>query len=172
MGLLSELRNELLIEFALVFTVYLYVVCILACCVRGFLKYDCVKSVIHSKTYFGMEKDACVPTKPLNGVCLGVVFTYKSKEYTGYVQVDNDKNKIGDTIDLCVEKKDPSMFSIEMKRDVLSLLYWLLLALLLAVLSTIKLSLWSGKVNIYNKLLTSNLLLGIVFLLVVLMMKK
>ena len=172
MGLLWELRNELLIEFALVFTLYLYVVCVLACCVRGFLKYDCVKAVIHSKTYFGMEKDACVPSKPLNGVCLGVVFTYKSKEYTGYVQVDNDKNKIGSTIDLCVEKKDPSMFSLEMKRDLLSLMYWFLLALLLAVLTTIKLALWSGKTYIYNKLLVSNLMIGFVFFMIVLMMKK
>ena len=172
MGLLSELRNELLIEFALVFTVYLYVVCALACCVRGFLKYDCVKAVIHSKTYFGMEKDACMPSKPLNGVCLGVVFTYKSKEYTGYVQVDNDKHKIGNTIDLCVEKKDPSVFSLEMKRDVLTLLYWLLLAILLAKLATIKLALWSGKTTIYSKLLVSNLMIGLVFLLIVLMMKK
>lgn len=172
MGLLWELRNELLIEFALVFTVYLYVVCVLACCVRGFLKYDCVKAVIHSKTYFGMEKDACVPSKPLNGVCLGVVFTYKSKEYTGYVQVDNDKNKIGSTIDLCVEKKDPSLFSLEMKRDLLSLMYWFLLALLLSVLTTIKLALWSGKTSIYNKLLVSNLTIGFVFFMIVLMMKK
>jgi len=139
---------------------------------KSFMKYDCVKAVIHSKTYFGMEKDACVPTKPLNGVCMGVVFNYKGKEYTGYTQVDHDKLKIGDNIDLCVEKADPSMFCVENKRDMLKLVYWFLLVVLLAVLSSIKLSLWSVKPNIFNKLLLSNVVFGVIFMLLVMKLKK
>ena len=167
-----ELRNELLIEFTLIFVVYLYTICILACSVREYFKYDCVKAVIHSKTYFGLEKDACVPTKPLNGVCMGVVFTYKQKEHTGYIQVDHDKFKIGDNVDLCVEKADPDMFSMEMKKDLLKLFYWLLLSVLLAVLSSIKLSLWSARPKLFNRLLLSNAAFGVIFMVLILTMKK
>lgn len=167
-----ELRNELLIEFTLIFVVYMYAICILTCHVREYLKYDCVKAVIHSKTYFGLEKDACVPTKPLNGVCLGVVFSYKKKEHTGYVQVDHDKLKIGDSVDLCVEKKDPDMFSLEMKKDLIKLVYWVLLSILLAVLSSIKLSLWSARPNLFNRLLLSNIAFGVIFMVLIMTMKK
>ena len=167
-----ELRNELLIEFTLIFVVFMYSICILTCCVREYMKYDCVKAVIHSKTYFGLEKDACVPTKPLNGVCMGVVFSYKKKEHTGYVQVDHDKLKIGDSIDLCVEKKDPDMFSMEMKKDLLKLVYWLLLSILLAVLCSIKLSLWSARPNLFNTLLFSNIAFGVIFMVLIMTMKK
>jgi len=167
-----ELKNELLIEFALVFVIYMYALCMVSCLLKSYMKYDCVKATIHSKTYFGMEKDACVPTKPLNGVCMGLVFGYKGKEYTGYTQVDHDKLKIGDKIDLCVEKADPSMFSVENKRDMLKLVYWLLLAVLLAVLSSIKLSLWSVKPKIFNKLLISNAVFGVIFIILVYMLKK
>jgi len=167
-----ELRNELLIEFTLIFVVYMYSICILTCCVREYMKYDCVKAIIHSKTYFGLEKDACVPTKPLNGVCMGVVFSYKKKEHTGYVQVDHDKLKIGDSVELCVEKKDPDMFSLDMKKDVLKLVYWLLLSILLAVLSSIKLSLWSARPNLFNRLLLSNVVFGVIFMVLILTMKK
>lgn len=167
-----ELRNELLIEFTLIFVVYLYSLCILTCSVSEYIKYDQVKAVVHSKTYFGLEKDACVPTKPLNGVCLGVVFSYKKKEHTGYVQVDHDKLKIGDSIKLYVEKKDPDMFSMDVKKDLLKLVYWLLLSILLAVLSSIKLSLWSGRPNHFNKLLLSNIAFGVVFMVLLLTMKK
>lgn len=167
-----ELRNELLIEFTLIFVVYMYSICVLTCCVREYMKYDCVKAVIHSKTYFGLEKDACVPTKPLNGVCMGVVFSYKKKEHTGYVQVDHDKFKIGDTVELCVEKKDPDMFSLDMKKDVLKLVYWLLLSILLAVLSSIKLCVWSARPNLFNRLLLSNVVFGVIFMVLILTMKK
>lgn len=167
-----ELRNELLIEFSLIFVVYMYALCLLACSIREYLKYDCVKAIIHSKTYFGLEKDACVPTKPLNGVCMGVVFSYKKKDHTGYVQVDHDKFKIGDRIDLCVEKQDPDMFSLDKKKDLLQLVYWLMLSILLAVLSSIKLSLWAGKPNLFNKLFLSNAAFGVVFVLIVRTLKK
>lgn len=167
-----ELKNELLIEFALLFSVYLYAICVLACCVRDLMKYDCVKATIHSKTYFGMEKDACIPTKPLNGVCMGVVFTYNSKEYTGYVQVDNDRYKVGNSIELCVEKEDPTMFTMKKKRDFLKSFYWFLLISLLCILVSIKLTLWSGKPNVYSRLLMSNALIGVIFFVVVLMTKK
>lgn len=167
-----ELRNELLIEFTLIFVVFMYTLCVLSCSIREYLKYDCVKGVIHSKTYFGLEKDACVPTKPLNGVCMGVVFSYKRKEHTGYVQVDHDKLKIGDSVDLCVEKKDPDMFSMKMKKDLLKLVYWLLLSILLAVLSSIKLCLWSARPNLFNRLLLSNVVFGVIFVVLVLTMKK
>jgi hypothetical protein len=167
-----ELRNELLIEFTLIFVVYMYSICFLTCCVREYMKYDCVKAVIHSKTYFGLEKDACVPTKPLNGVCMGVVFSYKKKEHTGYVQVDHDKFKIGDSVELCIEKKDPDMFSLDMKKDLLKLVYWLLLSILLALLSSIKLSLWSARPNLFNRLLLSNVVFGVIFMVLILTMKK
>lgn len=165
------LKHELLIEFALVFSLYMYSVCALACYANEYIKYDCVKAVIHSKTYFGMEKDACVPTKPMNGVCMGVVFTYKTKEYTGYVQVDHDKYKIGNKIDLCIEKADPSMFTLSKKRDVVKLLYWFFLSILLVMLTTIKLTLWSGK-PIFNKLLLANVSLGLIFFMITLMRKN
>lgn len=164
------MKHELLIEFALVFAIYTYAVCATACYANEFIKYGCVKAVVHSKTYFGMEKDACVPTKPLNGVCLGVVFTYKSSEYTGYVQLDHDKVKIGDKIDLCVEKADPNMFTIHKKRDMLKLIYWLTLSILLVMLTTIKLTLWSGK-PIFNKLLLANVVLGVIFFVLTIMKK-
>lgn len=167
-----ELKNELLIEFALLFAVYLYVICALACCTRDMLKYDCVKAVIHSKTYFGLEKDSCVPTKPLNGVCMGVVFTYNSKEYNGYVQVDHDRYKIGNQIELCVEKEDPAMFTMTKKRDMLKWVYWFLLIVLLCLLLTIKLTLWSGKQGVYSKLLFSNVLVGVFFFFISCFMKK
>lgn len=167
-----ELKNELLIEFALLMAVYLYAICMLACCTRNIIKYDCVKAVIHSKTYFGMEKDACVPTKPLNGVCMGVVFTYHGKEYTGYVQVDHDRYKIGNTVDLCVEKEDPAMFTMEIKRDWMKWFYWFFLIILLGVLVTIKLTLWSGKINVYSKLLLANAVMGVIFFTIILTMKK
>lgn len=167
----DEQKHEVLIEFALLFAIYLYAICALACCTNAYITYDCVKAVIHSKTYFSAEKDACVPTKPLNGVCMGVVFQYKSKEYTGYVQVDHDKYKVGDNIDLCVEKADPSMFTIEPKRDVLNLLYLFSLTVLLGILSTIKITRWSGK-PIFEKLLISTFALGLMFFLIVLLKKK
>lgn len=167
-----ELHNELLIEFTLIFVVYIYILCILACCIREYSKYDCVKAVIHSKTYFGLEKDSCMPTKPLNGVCMGVVFSYKKKDHTGYVQVDHDKFKIGDSIDLCVEKQDPDMFSMDKKKDILQLVYWLMLSVLLAVLSAIKLSLWSVKPKLFNTLFLSNVAFGVAFVMLVLTMKK
>jgi hypothetical protein len=167
-----ELKNELLIEFALLFTVYLYAICVLSCSSRDILKYDSVKAVIHSKTYFGMEKDACVPTKPLNGVCMGVVFTYRGKEYTGYVKVDNDRYKIGSQIDLSVEKSDPTMFTMTPKRDFLKWFYWFLLVVLLGILVSIKLTLWSGKVDVYSKLLLSNAVIGLLFFTILLTMKK
>lgn len=167
-----ELKNELLIEFTLIFVVYIYAVCILTCSIREYMKYERVKAVIHSKTYFGMEKDACVPTKPLNGVCMGVVFSYKKKDYTGYIQVDHDKNKIGDNIEVYVEKADPSMFSIKKKTDMLTVIYWLLLSILLAVLSGIKLSLWSARPNMINKILLSNLAVGVLLMIIVLLVKK
>lgn len=167
-----ELKNETLIEFALIFSLYMYSICVLACATRNFMKYDCVKAIVHSKTYFGMEKDACIPTKPLNGVCMGVVFSYNSKEYTGYLQVDHDKYKIGDTVDLCVEKDDPNMFTLEKKRDLLMILYVLFLTILLVLLTTIKLTLWSGKPTIFTQLLSANVLLGLIFMLIVLRLKK
>lgn len=156
-------KNQLLIEFALIFSLYLYSVCILVCCLCDYMRYDCVKATIQTKTYFGMEKDKCVPTKPMNGVCMGVAYKYKSKDYTGYVQVDHDKCKIGGTIDLCVEKKDPSMFTTVYKKNMIKLAYWLLLPTLLVILSAIKLTLWSGKQLMFNKILVSGIFLGFVF---------
>jgi hypothetical protein len=62
------------------------------------------------------------------------------------------------------------MFTIDNKRDVLKLLYWLSLTILLGVLTTIKLALWSGK-PIFDKLLVSTFTLGLIFFLIALMKK-
>ena len=157
---------------ALVSTLYLYALCVLACCVRMYLKYVCVKATVHSKTYFGMEKDACVPTRPMNGVCMGLVYTYKSKEHTGYAQVSHDKHKIGDKVDICVEKADPDMFTTEMKRDLLQLTFWLLLAILLGALTAVKLTVLSGKPELCCHLHAAVGGFGLVFFATALWMKK
>lgn len=168
----SELKNELLIEAALVFVVYLYVVCAFTCSLRDFMKYECVKAVIHSKTYIAVERDACIPSKPLNGVCLGVVYTYKNKEITSHVQVDQDKFKIGDSIHLCVEKADPSTITVEEKKDYVKLVYWLLLSVLLATLASIKLSLWSVKPKLFSTYLGTVIALGIILIVTKFFMSK
>ena len=168
----SELKNELLIEAGLVFVVYLYVICAFTCCLSNFMKYECAKAVVHSKTYIAVEKDACIPSKPLNGVCLGVVYTYKNKEVTSHVQVDQDKFKIGDTIHLCVENADPTMVSVENKKDYVKLIYLLLLSVLLATLASIKLSLWSVKPKSFSMYLSSIIALGIVLMVVKSFMSK
>jgi hypothetical protein len=136
------------------------------------MKHDCVSAVIHSKTYFGMEKDACVPSKPMNGVCMGVIYSYKGKEYTGYLQVDHDKFKIGDSVDICIEKANPDMLTAEKKNDILKLVYWLLLVILLAVLSSIKLSLWSVRPKYFNRLFIANVVVGVIFVVMVAVLKK
>lgn len=157
-----ELKNELLIEFALIFAVYWYALCALAATVYSFMKYDNVTAIIHSKTYFGMEKDACVPSKPMNGVCMGVVYSYKGKEYTGYIQLTHDKFKIGDNISVSVEKDNPDMINSGDKSP-LKLSFWLLLSFLLAALSSIKLSLFSMRPKYFNSIFISNLVFGVVF---------
>lgn len=165
-------RNELLIETALVFALYLYATCILACNVHNYLKYDCVKATIHSKTYFGMEKDACVPTRPMNGVCLGLVFTYQSRDYTGYTQADHDKQKVGDKVDICVEKADPAMFTTENKRNAIVVLYWLSLMVLLCMLTASKLTRFSDRPALANTVLGAVFALGVLFFGLVLLMKN
>lgn len=165
-------RNELLVEAALVFALYLCATCYLACYAYAYIKYDCVKATIHSKTYFGMEKDACVPTRPMNGVCLGLVFNYGGRDYTGYAQSDHDKQKVGDKVDLCVEKSDPAMFTTEKKHDAVMVLYWLLLMVLLCVLTASKLTRWAERPALANTVLGSVFALGVLFFGLVLWMKS
>lgn len=166
------LKNELMIEFALVFTLYLYSICMFVCYFRDYMRYDCVKATIQTKTYFGMEKDACMPTRPLNGVCMRVAYKYRSKDYSGYVQVDHDKCKINGKIDLCVEKNDPSMFTTKYKKDIFNLAYWFIIVELLAILSAIKLTVWSGNHNMFNHILVSNMFFGLMFGLTSFWLKK
>lgn len=164
-------QDELLIETTLVFTLFLYVVCVLACYVSAYLKYDCVKATIHSKTYFGMEKDACVPARPMNGVCLGLVFAYGGRDYTGYAQSEHDKQKVGDKVDLCVEKSDPAMFTTENKRDAVAVLYWLFLTILLGTLVSSKLARWAERSAFVGIMMGAVFAFGVFFFAVVLLMK-
>lgn len=169
---LKLIKDELLVGCGLLSIVYFYTLSMLACAITSHLKYACVDAVINSKTYFGMEKDACVPTRPLNGVCLGVSFTYRGKEYSGYVQVDNDRHKIGNEIRLCVEKNDPSMFTLKMKRDLLRLVFYLLTALLVGVFLSIRMALWIGNAIIYDQLLATVLMIGFFYMMLIVVSKS
>lgn len=162
-------QRELFVETVLVFALYLCVVRVLACYVSDYVKYDCVRATVHSKTYFGMEKDAC--TRPMNGVCLGLVFAYRSRDYTGYTQSEHDKQKIGDKVDICVEKSDPAMFTTEKKRDAATVFCWLFLAVLLGTLASAKLSRLSDRSALVDTMTGAVFVLGLLFFAVVLMMK-
>jgi len=136
-----EKKWELSIEIVLLSIVAFMVIFKIASSIKEFLKYENITAIVVSKTYFGLEKDKCAPTKPLNGVCVGLTYTYKTNVLrNGYVQFDEDTHKIGDKISISVEKKNPDNISQSKKNiNVFYIIYLISVSLLLTALVHFKL---------------------------------